>query len=147
MGGRTTDPRRTVIVALGIDLARIGWLFEHGPDGRWTPNGLATGGGNAVLLKVFGYSEQTQAIAGVEAEDSLHNLSLIDNQSGLCRVAWIVDTPHVVIHGFGPRQERTRSVLGLPTSAHPVGDEFPFIFGHSTPNLQQQLVVRVVAHR
>ena len=47
----------------------------------------------------------------------------------------------------GPRQQRARLQLGLPSAAHPLGDQRPLILRDRAADLQQQLVVRVGAHR
>ena len=47
----------------------------------------------------------------------------------------------------GPRQQRARPQLGLPPAAHPLGDQRPLVFRDRAADLQQQLVVRVGAHR
>ena len=47
----------------------------------------------------------------------------------------------------GPRQQRARPQLGLPPAAHPLGDQRPLVLRDRPADLQQQLVVRVGAHR
>ena len=47
----------------------------------------------------------------------------------------------------GPRQQRARPQPGLPPAAHPLGDQRPLILRDRPADLQQQLVVRVCAHR
>ena len=40
-----------------------------------------------------------------------------------------------------------RSELGQPASTHALGDQSAFIFGDSTTDLQQQLIMWVLTHR
>ena len=47
----------------------------------------------------------------------------------------------------GPRQQRARPQLGLPSAAHPLSDQRPLVLRDRSADLQQQLVVRVGAHR
>ena len=47
----------------------------------------------------------------------------------------------------GPRQQRARPQLGLPPATHPLGDQCPLVLRDRPADLQQQLVVRVGAHR
>jgi hypothetical protein len=47
----------------------------------------------------------------------------------------------------GPRQQRARPQLRLPTPAHPLGDQRPLVLRDRAADLQQQLVMRVGAHR
>ena len=49
--------------------------------------------------------------------------------------------------GRGPRQQRARPQLRLPATAHPLGDQRPLILRDRAADLQQQLVMRVGAHR
>ena len=47
----------------------------------------------------------------------------------------------------GPRQQRARPQLRLPAAAHPLGDQRPLVLRDRPPDLQQQLIVRISAHR
>ena len=47
----------------------------------------------------------------------------------------------------GPRQQRARPQLRLPPAAHPLGDQRPLVLRDRPADLQQQLVVRIGAHR
>ena len=47
----------------------------------------------------------------------------------------------------GPRQQRARPQPGVPAAPHPLGDQRPLVLSHRPADLQQQLVVRVIAHR
>ncbi len=46
-----------------------------------------------------------------------------------------------------PRQQHAGAQLGQPAAAHALGDQRALILGHSAADLQQQVIVRVVAHR
>src|SRR3712207_4908133 len=46
-----------------------------------------------------------------------------------------------------PRQQLSGAQLGEPPAAHPLGDQRPFVLGHRSPYLQQELVVGILAHR
>ena len=47
----------------------------------------------------------------------------------------------------GPRQQRARPQPGVPAAPHPLGDQRALVLGDRPADLQQQLVVRVLAHR
>ena len=47
----------------------------------------------------------------------------------------------------GPGQQHAGAQLGQPAAAHALGDQRALVLGHGAPDLQQQVVVRVVAHR
>ena len=44
-----------------------------------------------------------------------------------------------------PREKTSTLQFCLPPPAHPVRDQRPFVFGHGSPNLHDQLFVRVIA--
>jgi len=57
--------------------------------------------------------------------------------------------------GWGPldshkadesRQQTAHLILLSPSSPHALGDQTPFIFGDCSTDLQQKLIVRVLAH-
>ena len=62
------------------------------------------------------------------------------------RVARPVRAQTVAVGRIGPRQERAGAQLGKPTAAHSLGDQRALILSYGAPDLQQQMVVRVVAH-
>jgi hypothetical protein len=43
-------------------------------------------------------------------------------------------------------QQQARFQFALPPATHPLGDQRAFIFSHGSPDLQQQLIMRVLAH-
>ncbi len=47
----------------------------------------------------------------------------------------------------GPRQQRARLQLGLPPAAHPLSNQRALVLRDRSADLQQQLVVRIGAHR
>ena len=81
-------------------------------------------------------------------------LEHLRHQGSLCRVcphrgclARPVGVQPVPERRRGPRQQRARPQPGLPSAAHPLGDQRPLILRDCPADLQQQLVVRVGAHR
>jgi len=70
---------------------------------------------------------------------------------GLCpdrgRVARTVGIQAVAERRAGPRQQRARPQPGVPAAPHPLGDQRALVLRDRAADLQQQLVVRVVAHR
>jgi len=71
--------------------------------------------------------------------------------AGLCpdcgRITGPLGIQPVAERRAGPRQQRARPQLGLPPPAHPLGDQRALVLGDRAADLQQQLVVRIVAHR
>ena len=46
-----------------------------------------------------------------------------------------------------PRQQRARPKPGVPAAPHPLSDQRALVLGHRPADLQQQLIMRVIAHR
>ena len=63
------------------------------------------------------------------------------------RVARPVRADAVPVGRAGPGQQHAGAQLGQPAAAHALGDQRALVLGHGAPDLQQQMVVRVVAHR
>jgi hypothetical protein len=63
------------------------------------------------------------------------------------RVARPVRIQAVAERRARPRQQRARPQPGMPAAPHPPGDQCALVLGDRPADLQQQLAVRVVAHR
>ncbi len=63
------------------------------------------------------------------------------------RIAWTVWVDAVAEGRFRPRQHQPRLQFARPTASHALGDQRAFIFRDGTPDLEQQLVVGILAHR
>src|SRR5918911_2064142 len=46
-----------------------------------------------------------------------------------------------------PGQQKPSLQLAKTATAHPLGDQAALVFGHRTTDLQQELIVRILAHR
>ena len=62
---------------------------------------------------------------------------------GITGALGIHDIP---IRGDTPGQQLTTAPLRLAATSHPVGDQGAFILGHGTPDLEQELIVRILTH-
>ena len=62
------------------------------------------------------------------------------------RVARPVRADAVPVGRAGPGQQHAGAQLGQAPAAHALGDQRALVLGHGAPDLQQQVVVRVVAH-
>ena len=63
---------------------------------------------------------------------------------GITGALGIHDRP---IGGDAPGQQLPTAPRRLAATSHPVGDQGAFILGHGTPDLEQELIVRVLTHR
>ena len=53
----------------------------------------------------------------------------------------------LAVGGHTPGPPLPTAPLSLPATPHPVGDQGAFILGHGPPDLEEQLIVRVLTHR
>src|SRR3982750_3347618 len=53
----------------------------------------------------------------------------------------------ITVGWTGPRHQPARLQLSLAPPAHALGNQRPLILGHRPPDLEQQLIVRILAHR
>ena len=84
---------------------------------------------------------------GVGREQLLHDGrgGRVDLDGG--RVAGALRVQPVPVGGAGPGQQLPGAQPGQPPAAHPVGDEGALVLGHRAPDLEHQLLVRVVPRR
>ena len=78
----------------------------------------------------------------------LNLLVLFDTVLREGHIGWAAESlslsPSAVSHGLGRPPERR---LGEPATPHALGNQGALVLGHRATDLQQQMIVRVVAHR
>ncbi len=97
--------------------------------------------------QTFRESNQALIFLGIGHKQFCDDSRLVGIQAysyWITRSGWI---NAVAIGRTGPRQQVSCEILLSPSSTHAFGDQGPFIFGHGTTDLQQQLVMRILAHR
>jgi hypothetical protein len=90
---------------------------------------------------------QTDAAVGIGLKQLLDNRHLDGIDGEQARIPRAFRMPTVAIGHAAPGQQLTTADLGLPAPAHPLGNQGPLVLGHRTPDLEHQLVVRIIAHR
>jgi hypothetical protein len=63
------------------------------------------------------------------------------------RIAGPLGIHHIAIRWHAPRQHLAAAQLGLAAASHPVRDKAALILGHGTPDLEEELIVRILTHR
>ena len=116
------------------------------PYGAPGPASLAGGGKHARPHEPSGDAAQGRSLLQVPGEHLAHDGRLVLLHPQTLRVTGTFRIGPVTEWHPHPRQELPGAQLRQPPAAHPLGDEGPLVFGHRSPYLQQELVVRVLAH-
>ena len=112
-----------------------------GLDHRGPPRGVGT-----PRVEVHRELHQRGPGLTIHGEQLGHNGGLGRVNRHACRIARSVRAHPVAIRRIGPGQKRAGTQLGQSPAAHALGDQGPLILGRGAADLQQQMVVRVVAH-
>ena len=84
---------------------------------------------------------------GIPGEDLLHHRGLDRVEPHPARIAGAFRVEDIAIGRASPGQQLPAAQLGLAPAPHAVGDQVALILGHGSPDLEQQLVMRIIAHR
>src|SRR5215216_3399827 len=120
---------------------------QYAPQGGRAPRLPAPWSGDAHLPQVPGDTEEARSRLEVGREDLRDHRGLRLVETHPRRLAWSVGVDLKTVGGVRPRQQKPRFVLGQPSPAHPLREQRPLVLGHGSPYLQEQLVVRLGAHR
>jgi hypothetical protein len=132
--------------ATGVDLAGIGGVTQDAADGRLIPASVTARGQDPECHQVFG--DAVQALPGFEVgredlSDCGRLASFHPHASGITGMVRM----HTIARGRArPRQEQTRPLFHQPAPTHALGNQCPFVLGDRPADLQQELIVGVVAH-
>ena len=138
---------RAALRAVRVHLPRVGRVAQNAADRRAGPARHAQGRRHATCIEVHGEPQQRRPWFAVHGEQ-------LGNDGGLSRVdrdaAWIarpIRVRAIAVRGADPRQQRAGAQLGEPPAPHALGDQRALVLGDGAADLQQQMIVRVVAHR
>jgi hypothetical protein len=131
----------------GRDLAGVTGIGADAAYRRRVPAGVPIRRDDPAPTQRLGQADAADALFYIRGEQLLHDRGLrrLDPHAG--GVARALQSEAIALWRTRPRQEEPRAHLHLPTAAHPLGADTPLVLGHRPPDLQQQLVVRVRAHR
>ncbi len=133
--------------AVGHGPAGIGRVPQDAPEAGHVPPRLAHRGRHSQAGQPHGELIQGGLRLQVPAEQLRHQHRLPGLGPDRGRVPGPVRIEPVAERRPGPRQQRARPQPGMPPAPHPLGDQRPLVLGHRPADLQQQLVMRVIAHR
>jgi hypothetical protein len=135
------------VIAMAIGRAGIDLVAQHAFRRRRMPVGAAVAG-RTVQVSQAGcdrmHAEAVLCVPGKHLADDAR-FRLLDAQArriaGMCRI-----TP-VTIGGIDPGQELPGPQFDQSAAARAIGNQRPFILDHRAPNLEQQLVIGILADR
>jgi hypothetical protein len=96
---------------------------------------------------MHGEPHQRRSRLTVQGEQLRNHGSLGRVERNAARVARPVGARPIAVRGIGPRQQPAGAQLGEPATPHALGNQGALVLGHRATDLQQQMIVRVVAHR
>ena len=144
---RLTLASRRHLGAVGQRPAGIGRVTQDAAHAGHVPARLAPGGGHPQVGQPPGEPVDGRLRFQVPVEQlrDQHRLPGLHPHSG--RLARPLGVQAVAKRRRGPRQQRARPQLGLPPAAHPLGDQRALILRDRPADLQQQLIMGILAHR
>jgi len=128
-------------------LARIDGIGQNTSNRRLIPSFLPSGRGNLAGHQVFGKAEQAMSLFQIVGEHLADDSGLRFFQADALRIARAVGIQAQSIRRACPGQQDAGAILGVTTAPHPFGNQRTFVLRHGATDLQQQLVMRVLAHR
>jgi hypothetical protein len=126
--------------------ADVHLVLEDAADTRRNPHRPTLRAGNLRGAQAFEHHQQRRALLEVPGEDLLHDrrfARLEPHASGVSRSHGINAIP---VRRSGPREQHARFEFRQATTSHAFADQTAFVLGDRASDLQQELIVRVVAH-
>jgi hypothetical protein len=138
--------RAAAMPAVAIDLAGIGRIGQQGPDAGQVPACQPRRRPDPAPLQQPCQRAEAVRFLRVPGEHLAHDgrLGLLDADTG--GIARAVRVDPVAERRSGPRQHQSRLQLAQATTPHALGDQRALIFRDRAADLQQQLVMRILAH-
>ncbi len=133
--------------AVAEHLAEIDRVGQHAAQGGGAPVRAPPGGGDPEPAQALHQGRDGHALVGVPGEEIADHrrLRLVQPHAG--RVPRAIRVEPVAVGRPRPGQQGAGAQLAQAATAHALGDQRAFVLGHRAPDLQQQLIVRVTAHR
>lgn len=137
---------RAHVHPVGKDLTRIGGIGQQAAQRRRAPDGAPVWRCDAETGQPLDHGRDGGSV-DVLGEDLAHDggLGIVNTYSSW--IARVIRFETEVKGSLGPGQQRSSFEPEQPPPAHPLRDQRALVLGHSSADLQQVLIARVVAHR
>ncbi len=134
-------------IATNIDGSCVNRIAQDATHRGSIPAQLPCGSGNFLFKQGLGQPDQTLVFLLISLEQIRHHSSLRRFHPHTCRVTRMLGIDPIAIRRGGPGQQEYHSKLLLTTASHAFSDQAAFVFGYRATDLDQQLVMRIVARR
>ncbi len=145
--GRAALLGRACADAVGEDLADVGWVGQHTVQGRRAPGPVSPGRDDPHLVEAPLQGIDRLALVGEPHEQVTHHRSLRLVQANAGGIARPIGIKPVAVGWPCPWQQGAGAQLAQAAAAHALGDQGALILGDGATDLQQELIVRIAAHR
>jgi hypothetical protein len=145
--GGAAPLRRIPAQPIGEDLPEVDGIGQHAAQDGGTPPPVSPGGGNAKAMQMLHQGRHRGALVGEPGEQVADHggLRLVQPHAGWVTRPFGVEP--VAVGRPRPGQQGAGTQLAQATTPHPLGDQGSLVLGHRAADLEQQLVMRIAAHR
>jgi hypothetical protein len=134
------------VIAPGVHGTGVDRIGQDAPDGTLTPMRAATWTSHPKVGQILCQATQRVSFLQIGAKHLCHYGCFYLVEPHPCRIAWVSRVHTIAVGWTAPRQQGPRSVFLQTSASHPFGDQIPFVFGHHPTDLQEQLIMRILAH-
>jgi hypothetical protein len=144
--------RRTTLMRLGrtsaphINSTRVRRVRQDAPYTGCIPKLTSSRRGNAHLMQMFGQTVKCGIFLQVIGKHLAHNRRFCFVYSDFGRIPGTFWLRLIPKGPLPPRKQDSSSIFDLTSTAHPVGNQGTFILRNRPTNLQNQLVMGILAH-
>src|SRR5215204_6268962 len=135
-----------LLEAPGIDLAGVDRVGQDAAQGLHVPAPLNPRGRHPVLVQLLGQAIETASLLSIPDEHLSDCGSFNSVLAHASRVTGVIGIHTVAVRRLRPGQQDPGLQLAHAATAHPFRDEAALVLGHRAADLQQKLVVGILAH-
>src|SRR3954462_2054276 len=136
-----------LLEAPGIDLAGVDRVGQDAAQGLHVPAALTPRRRHPVLVQLLGQAIETASLLSIPDEHLSDCGGFGRVLAQASRVTGVIGIHTVAVRRLRPGQQDSGLKLAKTATAHPFRDQAALVLGHRAADLQQELVVWILAHR
>ena len=144
--GRVPATRLRRTTASDVDGSRVDGISENASHGRLIPSRFSGRTRRYPGSSSVGFPPLSSFLLAGSVRTGPPRLPLLLAPDGPLLVTGMDWIHPEGVRRMSPRQQSPSLIFLEPPSAHPLGDQAPFILGHRPANLEEQLIVGILAH-